>query len=736
MSSKGFAMSPEDIETRIDSILSEMSREEKLGQTAMRGIWSREKGLPESITQDVKDGKIGAFLNVITPEKVDELQRVAVEESRAGIPLIFSRDVIHGFRTAFPIPLGLASTWNPDIAYSGARVSAIEATVFGIRWTFGPMMDIARDPRWGRIAESFGEDPYLASEMAVAMVKGFQTDDLSDPLSIAACAKHFAGYGAAEGGRDYNTTLIPDRELRDVYLRPFRAASDAGVATMMTSFNEIDGIPASGYRGLLKDILRGQWGFDGFLVSDWSSITEMIKHGFVADPKEAALKAFRAGLNMEMMSEAYDQHLLELIDEGLIDESWLDEMVRQILRVKFRLGLFENPYRVKERENVILAPEHLAKAKEAAIQSAVLLKNKDDLLPLSVTGTTVAVIGPMANALHDQMGTWVLDGRAENSRVPLEAIREMIGDESVHYAPGLEYSRSKSKDGFPAAIEAAKTSDIILFFAGEESFLSGEAHSRADISLPGAQNKLIETLSALGKPLVLVVMSGRPNTISNILPKVDAVMIAFHSGTMAGPAIADLLFGLRSPSGRLPVTWPIAVGQIPIYYNHKNTGRPSSDADYVQIDDIPPGMLQSSLGNKSHYLDIGFRPAFPFGYGLTYGEFDYSGLQLDREELTIGESMEISAVITNTGKREATEVVQLYVRDLVGDVTRPVRELKGFQRVTLKPGESETVVFTLSTDDLTFHNQAMQEVVEPGDFKVWVAPNAVAGLEGSFRVVE
>lgn len=737
ITSNCFSMNPEFIEQKIDSLLREMSLEEKLGQTAMRGTSSREKGaLSSELKERVRSGGAGAFLNVMTPANIDELQRIAVEESKHGIPLIFARDVIHGFKTIFPIPLGLAATWNPEMAYAGARVSAVEATVYGIRWTFAPMMDIARDPRWGRIAESFGEDAYLSSRMAVAMVEGFQTDDLTDPTSMAACAKHFVGYGAAEGGRDYNTALIPERELRDVYLRPFKAVSDAGIATMMTAFNEVNGIPASGDRKLLKNVLRGEWGFDGFLVSDWASITEMIDHGFVADEKQAALRSFQAGLNMEMMTQAYEKHLLELIDEGLIEETWLDEMVRQILRIKFRMGLFEHPYRVKGRESEILKPEHLEKAKEAAIQSAVLLKNEGGILPLSQTGNTYAVIGPMANAPHDQMGTWVFDGRAKNSVVPVDAIRALVGDNAVRYAPGVEYSRSHSTEGFEAAIKAANASDVIVFFAGEESIISGEAHSLANIDLQGLQSALIEALAELGKPMVVVVMSGRPNTIQHILPRADALMVAFHPGSMAGPALADLLFGIRSPSGRLPVTWPIAVGQIPIYYNHKNTGRPANEEDYIQMDEIPVGAWQSSLGNDSHYLDIGFRPAFPFGYGLTYGEFKYSDLKLDKRKLKMGESITVTATISNTGDREATEVVQLYIRDLVGDVTRPVRELKGFKRVTLTPGASSTVVFKLHTNELSFHNQDMQEITEPGDFKLWIAPNAAEGLEGEFKVVE
>ena len=726
----------EQIEAKVDQILSKMTLEEKIGQTAMRGTSSRDKGpLKKELTDMVARGGAGAFLNVMIPENVDELQRIAVEESRLGIPLIFSRDVIHGFKTIFPIPLALAASWNPENAEVGARVSAFEGTTAGIRWTFAPMMDIARDPRWGRIAESFGEDPYLTSQMAVAMVNGFQTDDLSDPTAMAACAKHFVGYGAAEGGRDYNTAMIPQRELHDIYLKPFKAAADAGCATMMSSFNEIDGIPASGNKYLLTNTLRDDWGWDGFLVSDWDSIVEMIDHGYAADEKEAAKRAINAGLNMEMTSRSYEHHLAALVEEGLVEEAWIDEMVRQILRIKFRLGLFENPYHAKDRGEVLLLPENLEKAKKAAIESVVMLKNKDSILPLNKDQKqTYAVIGPLANAPHEQMGTWVFDGRGENSIVPVDAIRDLVGDASVHYAPGLTHSRDRSENGFQAAMDAAENSDVILFFAGEEAILSGEAHSRSNIDLPGAQNQLIAQLSSLGKPLVLIVMSGRPNTIQTQVEQSDAVLIAFHGGNMAGPALADLLFGIASPSGRLPVTWPINVGQIPIYYNHKNTGRPASDKKFVQMDDIEIGAWQSSLGNQSHYLDIGFRPAYPFGFGLTYSTFEYSDLHLSSESIALGGNLKVSATITNTGNAIATEVVQLYVRDLVGDVTRPVRELKGFERVTLKPGESRKVSFTLHTKDLSFHNLEMQEVTEPGDFQLWIAPNAVDGLTAGFRI--
>ncbi|MDN4502750.1 beta-glucosidase BglX [Alteromonadaceae bacterium BrNp21-10] len=722
-------------EAKIEQLLSKMTITEKIGQTNLRGRSSRATGpLPEALKQTVIDGKVGAFLNVMKPHERDELQRIAVEESRLGIPLLFGRDVIHGFKTIFPIPLGLAASWQPELAESGARVSAIEATELGVNWTFAPMMDIARDPRWGRIAESFGEDPVLTSIFSVAMVKGFQTDDLSNPTAMAATAKHLVGYGAVEGGRDYNTSLIPEGELRDVYLKPFKAAADAGVASMMTSFNEINGVPATGNKLILKDVLRGEWQYDGMVVSDWDSVIEMIAHGFAADKKHAALRAADAGLDMEMTSDTYELYLEEIIAEGKLDIKQLDDLVRNVLRLKYRLNLFESPHRREVKESSILSAEHRQKAKEAALQSAILLKNNNSL-PMPKKGT-VALIGPLAHAAHEQMGTWVFDGRAKNNITVLDALQQELGNENVIFAEGLAYSRVMNHDGFTAAIAAAKKADRIVFVGGEEAILSGEAHSRADISLPGSQEALIKELAKLNKPLILVIMAGRPITMGNIIDYVDAVLFNFHPGTMAGPAISDLLLGKVSPSGRLPVTWPKSGAQAPIYYNHKNTGRPANDKDFVGINDIPVQAWQSSLGNDSHYLDLGFRPAYPFGYGLTYSQFSYADLKLDQSQIKIGGSIKASAIIKNTGKREASEVVQFYIQDVVGDVTRPVRELKNWQKITLKPGESRTVTFELQTDELSFHNIAMQEVVEAGDFNLWIAPNADSGLKGHFELIE
>jgi beta-glucosidase len=724
-----------ETERRIDELLAKMTVEQKIGQTSLRGLSSRFKGiLSDEIKQAAKAGKLGAVLNVMNPDSVLELQRIAVEESPHGIPLIFGRDVIHGFRTIFPIPLGQAATWNPELAERAARIAAIEASSVGIRWTFAPMVDVARDPRWGRIAESFGEDTYLNSVFSAALVRGFQGKDLSDPTSLAACVKHYAGYGAAEGGRDYNTTYIPEDLMRDVYLPPFKAAVDAGVASFMTAFNDINGVPATAHRFLLTQVLREEWNYKGFVVSDWDSLIQMIDHGFAADEKHAAERALNAGLDMEMTSKAYENHLAALIREKKVSMAQLDEAVRRILRIKFALGLFDKPYFSREHAGSVLSEPHLAAAKEAAVQSVVLLKNEKNTLPLAKSINRVAIIGPLADAPHEQLGTWIFDGKKENTRTPLQAIRDFLGTEKVVYQAGLAYSRSRERRGFADALAAARQADAVLFFGGEEAILSGEAHSRADINLPGAQEELIRQLRQTGKPLILVIMAGRPITLGNIINDVDAVLFAWHPGTMGGPALAELIFGLRAPEGRLPVTWPRAVGQIPIYYNHKNTGRPPKEETFVQMDDIPIEAWQSSLGNTSHYLDLGFKPQFPFGYGLSYTAFEYKGIRVNSKKIRLGDTIEISATVRNTGRREGVEIAQLYVQDVVGDVTRPVRELKGFQRIALKPGESRKIAFSLHTDELAFHNQDMKQVTEPGLFNVWIGPNAAAGPQASFTI--
>lgn len=555
-----------DIENRIEALLDRMTLEEKLGQMNQLSPWDY-----DDLAQRVRKGEVGSILNCTDAEQVNKIQRIAMEESRLGIPLIVSRDVIHGYKTIFPIPLGQAATFNPEIVERGARVAAIEASADGIRWTFAPMIDISRDARWGRIAESLGEDPHLTSVLGTAMIKGFQGDSLGSPTSIAACAKHFVAYGASESGRDYNSTFIPERMLRNVYLPPFKAAVEADCATFMTSFNDNDGVPATANEFVLKTILRDEWKFDGMVVTDWASATEMINHGFCVDGKDAAEKSVNAGVDMEMVSETFIKHLSQSLAEGRVSQQSIDEAVRNILRLKFRMGLFDNPY-VTTPQDVKYAEVHLQAAREAVEQSVILLKNNANTLPLDNKIHTVAVVGPLADAPYEQMGTWVFDGEKEHTQTPLDAIRTLYGDKvKVLFEPALDYSRDKRLQGIAKAVEIARKADVVLAFVGEESILSGEAHSLADLNLQGAQSQLIQALAAIGKPLVTIVMAGRPLTIGAEAEISDAVLYAFHPGTMGGPAIVDILFGKVNPSGKTPVTFPRMTGQLPLYYAHHNT---------------------------------------------------------------------------------------------------------------------------------------------------------------------
>ncbi|TRX71796.1 beta-glucosidase BglX [Carboxylicivirga sp. M1479] len=716
-------------EKQIEELLAQMSIDDKIGQTALRGTSSRVKGaLSEEFKQAVRDGQVGSVLNVMNVEYVKELQGIAVEESRLGIPLIFARDVIHGFKTIFPIPIGLAASWDEQTAYDCARVSALEASSQGIRWTFAPMLDIARDSRWGRVAESPGEDPYLASILAKAYIRGFQGDSLSDPSSMAACAKHFLGYGAAIGGRDYNSVVIHNAEMQNIYLPPFKAAIDAGSATIMSSFNDINGIPATGNRFILRDILRDQLGFNGFVVSDWNSVTEMIPHGFAADEKEAGKLSAIAGLDMEMTSAAYQKHLKQLIESGEVSMDVLDDMVRNILRVKIQLGLFESPYIPDHHPGQMYADESLASAYDAAVNSFVLLKN-NKVLPLN-TSDKIFLTGPLSDAPHDQLGTWSFDGDKAHTVTVKDAFES---NSSTQFINGLNYSRDTSKKQFRATLAKAQKADVIVFVGGEEAILSGEAHSRADIRLPGIQEELLLELSQTGKPIVLVIMAGRPINIMAVLPHVDAVLMAWHPGTNGGPALYDVLTGSREPGGRLPITWPKSAGQSPIYYNQKNTGRPADKESFVHMDDIPVGAWQSSLGNKSHYLDAGFLPAFPFGYGLTYTSFDYSNLQLSDTTMNDAGNIKMIVTLTNTGSRKGTEIVQLYLQDQTASITRPVKELKDYQKVTLLAGESREIEFIINASQLTFYNNDNKMVLEPGVFNVFVGGNSQHVLSNSFR---
>ena len=705
-----------------------LTLEEKLGQMNQLSPWDFDE-----LAGKVHKGEVGSILNYTDSALVNKIQRVAVEESRLGIPLLVSRDVIHGYKTIFPIPLGQAATFNPQIVERGARVAAVEASADGIRWTFAPMIDISRDPRWGRIAESCGEDPYLTSVMGTAMIKGFQGSSLNSPTSMAACAKHFVAYGASEGGKDYNSTFVPERVLRNVYLPPFKAAVDAGCATFMTSFNDNDGVPGTANKFVLKDILRDEWKFDGMVVTDWASAAEMINHGFCADGKDAAEKSVNAGVDMDMVSETFIKNLKRSLEENVVSMQAIDNAVRNILRLKFRMGLFDNPY-IATPQRVKYAEEHLKAAKEAVEQSVILLKNSNGTLPLTDNVRTIAVVGPMADAPYEQLGTWVFDGEKEHTVTPLKAIKEMYGDKvNVIFEPALAYSRDKDRRGIVKAVSAARRADAVIVFVGEESILSGEAHSLANLDLQGAQSELIKSLSAVGKPLVTVVMAGRQLTIGKEVEASDAVLYSFHPGTMGGPAIADILFGKVNPSAKTPVTFPRMTGQLPMYYAHNNTGRPANPIEML-IDEIPVEAGQTSVGCRSFYLDAGDTPLFPFGYGLSYTTFEYSNLKLASDMLTVGGELLVTVDLKNTGRYDGVEVVQLYIQDKIGSVTRPVKELKAFRRVALKAGESTVVSFSLPVSELAFWGYDMTYGVEPGDFRLWVGTSSAEGLSADFTV--
>ena len=721
---------PADIEKRIDALLAKMTLDEKIGQ--MSQSTSMQSPLSEQNKAEIRQGRWGSFLNAGSPADRAEAQRIALKESRLGIPLIFGRDVIHGYRTVLPIPLGQAASWDPELVQAGARVAGSEAAAAGIHWTFAPMLDITRDPRWGRIAETLGEDPFVTSRLGAAMVRGFQGSKLDAVDSIAACAKHYVGYGAAEGGRDYNTTWIPEIQLREVFLRPFYAARQAGAATFMSAFNNLNGVPTSGNEFTLRKVLRDEWKFDGFVVSDWNSITEMIPHGYAADERDAAFKGLRGGVDMEMVSTSYHDHLKALVAAGKIDQKLIDDAVRNILRVKLRMGLFDKGVPAAAPVPEYPAGDSLAVAKKLATESLVLLKNQDSALPLASAIGRIAVIGPLANSPVDQMGSWVMDARNVEVKTPLAALRARLGEARVVWAPGLKTSRDTSRAGFAEAVDAARGADAVVLFLGEEAILSGEAHSRAYLNLPGAQDALVDEVSKTGKPIVAVILAGRPLTFPDVAAKARAVLYAWHPGTMGGPAIADVLFGDAVPSGKLTVTFPRTVGQVPIYYAHLNTGRPPSESELG----IPAGTPVDPKGFTSKYLDVDFTPEFPFGFGLSYTSFAYSNLKVSAPQLRGTAKIEVSAEVANTGSRDADEIVQLYIHAPAGSVARPVRELKGFQRIHVKAGEKQAVSFQLATGDVAAYNAALKLVAEPGKYEVWIAPDSTRGVRGEFAVVQ
>ena len=703
-----------------------MTLEEKIGQlNQLDPSWNAEE--KEAL---IREGKVGSVFNIVGAKEINRLQRMAVEETRLGIPLVAARDVIHGFHTIYPIPLGQGATWNPSLVQQAAQQTAQEAIQAGIRWTFSPMVDVAHDPRWGRVAEGYGEDAFLTSMMGAATIRGYQ-QPISDnrPPTLAACVKHFAGYSVSEGGRDYNTTWIPETQLRDIYLPPFKAALDAGALSVMCSFNDLNGLPSSANPHLNIDILRHEWESKALLVSDWGSGSDLVPHGLCANKKEAALRCINARMEMDMQGYIYNDYLAELVQEGKVKESQIDECVRSVLRLKYRLGLFENPY-VPENEQNYYTAEALATAQKVAEESAILLKN-DGILPLNTKHSTLNVLitGPLADQKKEQLGTWVFDGEPEHSITPLEAFTNTPSSFRVMYEPGLTYSRDKQISHRQQLEAKAKQADVILYFCGEEAILSGEARCRADLNLPGAQREMMEVLAKTGKPVVMVVMAGRPLTIGAEVVKASAVLYAFHGGTMAGPALYNLITGVIVPSGKTPITFPKMVGQVPLYYNRHNTGRPSYEPPML-IDSIPIGCPQFSIGQSSYWLETPTEALFPFGFGLSYTTFEYSEPKIQPIEERPN-CFSVTCSIKNTGNVDAYEVAQLYTHQISGDLVRPLKELKGFEKVFIPAGESREVSFVLTPQKVAYWHEEKQDCnsrvwfgYDDADFELWVAPDS------------
>jgi len=716
----------EQISIRVDSVISLMTLEEKIGQLNQLSYGSGwgptvKVQISSEYEEMIKLGEVGSFLNASGAELTHELQKMAVNESRMKIPLIFGLDVIHGFRTTFPVPIAEASTWEPNLVEKSASYQALEASSAGIHWTFSPMVDVARDPRWGRIVEGSGEDTYLGSLLSFARVKGYQGDLSND--NIISCAKHFAAYGGAEGGRDYNTVDISERTFRDIYLPPFKSAVDAGAETFMASFNEIGGIPSSGNKFLLTDILRKEWGFKGFVVSDWNSIGEMINHGFAENLKDAGRISINAGLDMDMESRAFTNHLFELVKENKVSEEVINESVRRILRIKFLLGLFDDPFKYcsKERETKnVMSEEVQNTALEVAKRSIVLLKNEESLLPLKKDLKKIAVIGPLADSKKDPLGAWSAFGNANDVVTVVEGLKKYVSNKTeILYSKGCEIE-GESTDDFDDAIKIANESEVVILCLGERSDMTGEASNRSTLDIPGVQQKLVEEIYKTGKPIVVVLMNGRPLSIGWIDQNIPAIIEAWFLGIKSGDALAQVLFGDYNPSGKLPVTFPRTVGQVPIYYNHKNTGRPGNKRNHF----------------TSQYLDLPLTPLYPFGYGLSYTKFDYSDLKLSNTKISDNEKLNISVKIKNTGDFDGEEVVQLFIRDLVASVTRPVKELKRFEKIFLKKDEEKVVNFVLSEEDLRFTGVDMKPVSEAGSFRVFVGTNSRDAIESEFELVK
>ena len=733
---------------RATALLAKMTLEEKIGQLNQLFFFSQ-FAKPETIEPQIREGKIGSLLFVTDPVVINRLQKVAVEQSRLKIPLLFGFDVIHGFRTVFPVPLAMASSWDPAMMERAQTIAAREARAAGINWTFAPMVDIARDPRWGRIVEGAGEDPYLGAKMSAAQVRGFQGTDPSAPGRLLACTKHFAGYGAADGGRDYDSSYLSDAQLYNVYFPPFKAGIDAGVGCVMSAYMDLNDVPATGNVFLLRDVLRKEWGFNGFVVSDADSVGNLVTHGFAADKADAAVRALTAGVDMEMslprspVGTAYAESLAKLLNERRVTTAQIDSAVRRILEAKFRLGLFDNPYidesAVASHHN---NPEHRQFARVAAQRSAVLLRNEGNVLPLAKGDpkvSSIAVIGPLGDSRRDMRGSWSLADDMKTAVTVVEGIREKVGPSvKVEYAQGVDigraypsifaifapprpapWSEAQKREEFEKAVAVARSSDLVVLVLGEHEEMSGEAATSSTIDLPGRQRELLEAVTALGKPTVLVLINGRPLDISWAVNRVPAILEAWHPGAEGGNAIADLLYGDATPGGKLPVTWPRSSGQIPIYYAHNLTQAPETAADF-----------------KSRYWDMPSSPLYPFGYGLSYTTFAYSNLRVSKSEVKLRESAEVSVDVENTGRRAGEEVAQLYIHQRSGSASRPVRELKGFERIALAPGEKKTVRFTLRKSELTYWSSAVKGwVQEPAIFDVWAGGDSAATLTTTFRVI-
>ena len=730
----------------VSNLMSKMTLDEKLGQLNLPGAGDITTGQASSsdIAGKIKAGKVGGLFNIKGVEKIREVQKIAVENSRLKIPLLFGMDVIHGYQTAFPIPLGLSCSWNPEAVEKSARIAATEASADGICWTFSPMVDIARDPRWGRIAEGSGEDAFLGSEIAKAMVRGYQGTGLSKNNTIMACVKHFALYGAAEAGRDYNTTDMSLVRMYNEYLPPYKAAIDAGAGSVMSSFNDINGIPATANHWLMTDLLRKQWGFKGFVVTDYTAINELIDHG-LGDLQTVSALASRAGIDMDMVGEGFLTTLKKSLQEGKVTQKDIDAACRRILEAKYKLGLFDDPYRycdIQRSKTDIYTPENLKAAREIATETFVLLKNQNNVLPLKKSGT-IALVGPLADAKENMPGTWSVAVDFTKPISVLAGLQNALGSKAkVAYAKGSNlfadslmeekatlFGKTLRRNNRTAdqlqkeALDAAAQADVIVAALGESAEMSGESSSRSQIDIPDTQKDLLRALVKTGKPVVLLLFTGRPLELKWEQENVPAILNVWFGGSEAGNAIADVLFGDVNPSGKLSTTWPQTLGQIPIYYNHKNTGRP-----------LPEGKWFQKF--RSNYLDVSNDPLFPFGYGLSYTTFSYGDVILSKNQMKQSEKITASVKVTNTGTREGKEVVQLYIRDLVGSITRPVKELKGFQKISLKPGESKTVSFTIGINELKFYNNDLKWVAEPGDFKVFIGPNSADVKEAGFKLLK